>query len=267
MKKFKKPNARHGARGVGPSRGPSRPQHTSLPKGRPVVGFHAVRELLRVRPHAVAELWVRDKSSADLNEILESAAARRIPTSQRSAADLERILPVHQGVIAFAQDAPEMDWSALAKKSKATLVVLDEVGDPHNLGAILRTGWLFGIDGILIPEHRSAPLSAAVSKVAQGGVEHVPIVRESGLLETIKHLKTEGFWVLGLSHLGTQSLYKTEVPEKVIWVLGSESSGIRKPLERECDVLVRIPQRDSQASLNVSVAAGVALGFQASQSK
>lgn len=237
------------------------PEKNNGPKGRVVVGLHAVRELLKVRPQAITQLWVREgyRSSVELLQLVEFAEKVRVRPTLQSAAALDRITGSHQGVIAFASAEPELNFQALEKAKQSTLLVLDEVEDPHNLGAVLRTAWLFGAHGLLLPETRSASHSPAVSKVAQGAVEHVPIWQDSGLLETLKRLKSQGFWLFGLSHKGEGSLYKTEIPEKVIWVLGSESSGIRKPIERECDQLIKIPQVDPEASFNVSVAAAIAL--------
>ena len=172
---------------------------------------------------------------------------------------LDKITSNHQGVIAFTPEEPEADWRALESAETATLIALDEVEDPHNLGAVLRTAWLFGAAAILTPEHRAAQLSPAVSKVAQGAVEHVPVVRDSALPQQLEELKKHGFWVLGLSHKAKQSLYELEIPKKVVWVLGSEASGLRKSVEGACDDLISIPQAAPNASYNVSVAAAVAL--------
>lgn len=257
MKKFKKPdNRRH-------SRPNSRPhaQTAQLPRGRCVVGIHAVNELLKVRPRAVDQLWLREKYSdhPDLNAIFERAKVKQIRVQLQNPTVLDRVIASHQGVLAFTEEEPELDYSALEAADTATLVALDEVEDPHNLGAILRTAWLLGVDGVLTPEHRSAHLSPAVSKVAQGAVEHVPVERESALPETLKRLKEQGFWVLGLSHEAKQDLFSFEVPKKVIWVLGSESSGLRKSVAGACDDFVSIPQAAPEASYNVSVAAAMAL--------
>ena len=250
MKKFKK---------SAPRSAPSAPQ---IPKGRVVVGIHATRELFRVRPKSVTRLLLkRDyENHEDLVELKTRAEKTRVEITYVSPAELDKIANLHQGVVAYSSEEPELDITALEKSSAATLVVLDEVEDPHNLGAVLRTSWLLGVAGILTPATRSSPATATVSKVSQGAAEHVPIVRESGLLESLKRLKENGFWMYGLSHKGTKSIYDLELPPKVIWVLGSESSGIRLPIERECDELVQIPQVAKAASYNVSVAAGIALG-------
>jgi 23S rRNA (guanosine2251-2'-O)-methyltransferase len=227
-----------------------------------VAGVHAVRELLKVRARAVGEFWLRDgfDAHADLRELAELAERSRVRVTTVSTATLDRVVPVHQGVVAFALEDPELNFGDLKQLERSTLLVLDEVEDPHNLGAVLRTAWLFGVDGILTPENRAAPVSATVSKIARGAAEHVPVMRDTGLAESLKHLKEQGYWVYGLAAGGDKTLYDVEIPEKVIWVLGSESSGIRKPIERVCDELIAIPQADPDASFNVSVAAALAVG-------
>lgn len=272
MRKFRKPDSRKGGPGRGHGGGGGnrphgggggRPQpQGGFPKGRAVVGIHAVNELLKVRPHAVEHLWLRDgySSSAELAHIAEICQRHRIRPLSQAGSVLDKITSANQGVVAFASETPEISLAEIKKLEKATLIVLDEVEDPHNLGAVMRTAWLLGAQGVLTPETRAVSLNATVSKVAQGAAEHIPVMQESGLLETLKHLKSEGFWMYGLSHKGEGSIYSMEIPDKVIWVLGSESSGIRKPIERECDQLVAIPQSDPEASFNVSVAAALALG-------
>ncbi len=227
-----------------------------------MVGIHAVQELLKVRPNAVDQLWLRDQyiDHPDLARIFELAKKLRIQVKLHNPAVLDRVIASHQGILAFTQEQPELNWARLEKAETATLIALDEVEDPHNLGAIMRTAWLLGADGILTPEHRSAYLSPAVSKVAQGAVEYLPVERDNALPERLKRLKEYGFWVIGLSHKATQGLYGFEVPKKVVWVLGSESSGLRKSVEGACDDLISIPQGEANASYNVSVAAAMAMG-------
>ena len=273
MKKFKKSEAKSNpsnSRG-GPRRGPAPHRGQSVqrgaaavvkPKGRAVAGVHAVRELLKVRPHAIGEFWLRDgfEAHADLSDLADRAKRLRVKVTPHTPVALDKIVSVHQGVVAFALEDPELNFADLKALERSTLLVLDEVEDPHNLGAVMRTAWLFGVDGILTPENRSAPLSATVSKIARGAAEHVPVMRDTAVAESLKHLKEQGYWVYGLAAGGTKTLYDVEIPDKVIWVLGSESSGIRKPIERVCDELISIPQADPDASFNVSVAAALAVG-------
>ncbi len=276
MKKFKKPNSRtagtrpaqnKNSRPAKGARGPQRPPIRQAPapgqppKGRCVVGIHAVTELLKVRPRAIEELWMREKynDNAELNALFDSAKNLKVRVQMQNPAAMDRIIGSHQGVMAFTQDEPELDWEMLKNAETACLIALDEVEDPHNLGAVLRTAWLFGASGVLTPEHRAAHLSPAVSKVAQGAAEHIPVSRETNLPSQLEQLKKLGFWVLGLSHEAKQDLFTFEVPKKVVWVLGSESSGLRKSVSGACDDLIRIPQSAPEASYNVSVAGAVAM--------
>ena len=220
-----------------------------------------MNELLKVRGRDIEQLWLREnyEDHQELSDIFDHAKRKNVKVQLQNPNMLDKLVSAHQGVMAFTQEEPEADWAKIEASEKCILIALDEVEDPHNLGAILRTAWLFGAQAILTPEHRAANLSPAVSKVAQGAAEHVPVVRESALPERLKQLKEKGFWILGLSHKATQSLYKLEVPEKVVWVLGSESSGLRKSVEGACDELIAIPQASPEASYNVSVAAAVAV--------
>jgi 23S rRNA (guanosine2251-2'-O)-methyltransferase len=261
MKKFKKPKAHHRPGQRTESRN-SPSDSRELPKGRIVVGIHAVTELLKVRPRAISQVWLRDKyiDHPELSRLFDLFKSQKVRVELKNPAVLDRIIASHQGILAFTEEQPELDWPALEKAETATLVALDEIEDPHNLGAIMRTAWLLGARGILTPERRSAFLSPAVSKVAQGAAEHLPVEPDNALPERLKRLKDHGFWVLGLSHKASQNLFELEIPKKVVWVLGSESSGLRKSVEGACDDLISIPQVAAEASYNVSVAAAMALG-------
>lgn len=255
MKKFKKSEGRPHAR-------PRIIPKSSAPSGRCVVGIHAVEELLAVRPKAIDQFWLRENFSdhPPLKELFEKAKRLNVRIQTHPSGVLDKIVGSHQGVIAFTEQGPEVNWPELQAAQIATIIALDEVEDPHNLGAVLRTAWLLGAQAILTPDHRSAQLSPAVSKVAQGAVEHVPVVSDSALPQQLLEQKKYGFWVLGLSHKAKQSIYSFAIPDKVIWVLGSEAGGLRKSVEGVCDDLIAIPQLAKNASYNVSVAAAIALG-------
>jgi 23S rRNA (guanosine2251-2'-O)-methyltransferase len=228
-------------------------------RDRAVIGIHAVKEAIKVSK--VSTLWLRQgwDDSAELRSLEEFAKSRRIKIEEKSPTNLNNIAESHQGVVAFVTSRPTFDWDSLSNQKNSRLIFLDQVEDPHNLGAVLRTSWLMGCDAVFIPEARAVGLSPAASKVAQGAFEHIPIV-EGSLTQEIQEAKKRGFWVFGLSHKASKSIYSLQLPEKVAWVLGSESSGIRKPVERSCDELVQIPQNQSDASFNVSVAAALAIG-------
>lgn len=228
-------------------------------KGRAVIGIHAVKEAIRVSE--VATVWLRQgwKDSHELKQIEELARKAKIKIEERALGELHKIADSHQGVVAFVTSAPEFDWNSLKSEECERLIFLDGVEDPHNLGAVMRTAWLLGAKAVFVPDIRATGLSPSASKVAQGATEHVPLV-EGSLTDAVEEAKARGFWTFGLSHRASKSIYDLQLPEKVVWVLGSEASGIRKPIERACDELVAIPQLQSDASFNVSVAAAIALG-------
>ncbi|HEX4922575.1 MAG TPA: RNA methyltransferase [Bdellovibrionales bacterium] len=142
---------------------------------------------------------------------------------------------------------------------KQMLMALDGIEDPQNLGAILRTAWLLGVSGVFLPKGRASPLTAAACKAASGGAEHVPVEIHSNVAVPLKILKDKGFWVFGLSQHGTQSLWKTKIPDKLVWIVGGEASGLRSPSSKLCDELISLPQADADASFNASVAAALAI--------
>lgn len=255
-----RPHTRTSAR----SNNESRPHPSQRPvrdKARWVVGLHACGETLKVRPHSVRELWIRDdyKSSQSLRDLVELAEACSIELKAKAASQLDAVGSGHQGVALAALEAPSVDWDLLKAEGKAIVVVLDGIEDPHNLGSMLRTSWLTEVSAILIPEDRAVALTPAVCKVASGGAEHVPVEAHSNLATAIADLKEAGFWVYGLAEGGKNRPWDLKLPEKVAWVVGNESSGLRITSERACDELVRIPQAQTGSSYNASIALSMVL--------
>jgi 23S rRNA (guanosine2251-2'-O)-methyltransferase len=228
---------------------------------RPIVGFHSIREAVSVRPQTLKMAWVQAgyESSKDLRELVELFHEAKIRFELRPENDLSRLCQTHQGAAVFSSARPELDWDTLRNKEKSRILVLDGIEDPHNLGAILRTSWLMGVDAVVTPQDRAVGLTATVSKVASGGCEHVPVVQVSNFTTLLEDLKKQGYWVLGLSHLGKSTVFDLTMPEKVAWIVGSEDRGMRAATERVCDELVGIPQTSLAASYNASVAAAIAL--------
>jgi 23S rRNA (guanosine2251-2'-O)-methyltransferase len=227
---------------------------------RTTVGIHAVMEALRVHPTWAVELWLKEgfESHPQAKELLALAKKTAVRIQNKTQKQLDGLGSGHQGVALHLRQSPQLLENAL-KQQKVVCLALDQVTDPHNLGAILRSAWLFQAAAIYTPQDRSVSLTPTVCKVAQGGAEHVPVAAVSPLDQELKRLKEEGFWVFGLSHKADKTLFDLQLPEKVVWVLGAEGTGIRKPVERVCDELVSIPQASPAASFNVSVAAGLAL--------
>ena len=271
----------------GPSRGPVRSQltpgaarggrdhddsrsHDPHPRrdgARWVVGIHSCEETLKVRPKAIRELWLRQdwESSQQLRELADKAEHLRIKIHAKSPGQLDQIGGGNQGVALAVTENPELDWSSLEGEGSRLVLICDGLEDPQNLGSILRTAWLTGVDAVLIPEDRAVGLTPAVCKIASGGAEHVPVEAASNLPNEMQRLKEAGFWIYGLSEKGTRKPWEFKLPEKTAWVIGSEGSGMRITTERACDELVRIPQVASGSSYNASIAAAMALAETARQ--
>lgn len=240
-----------------------KPDKLSYPKNwRQVTGTHAINELLAMHPKSVQVVLLQTnwKSSAELRSLAEKLEFRKIKIEEKSEQQLQEISRSHQGAVAFSDLSLSFEYQTFNWNKNGLILALDGVEDTHNLGAILRTGWLMGVNGLIIPEDRAVGLTATVHKVACGGVEHVPVHRTNQFVTPFEALKKEGFWVFGLSHKAEKTIYDMQIPEKVIWVLGAEDKGLRSTTEKACDELVSIPQASPQASYNVSVSAALALG-------
>lgn len=232
---------------------------------RAVFGFHAVLARLRADPASVTEIYLdedrRDARAKDLALAAEKAgvALMRVPTKR-----LDGFYGGgrHQGVVAVAFEKPAregLEDLLDSLKEAPLLLVLDGVTDPHNLGACLRVADAAGVHAVIAPKDRAAGISAAVSKVASGAAESVPYYMVTNLARTLDELKERNIWIVGADERAERSLYESELPDAVAWVLGAEGEGMRRLTRERCDVLVKIPMRGSVASLNVSVASGLCL--------
>ncbi len=170
----------------------------------------------------------------------------------------------HQGVIAFvaAHEYSTVDdiFEAAEKSGRAPLIVVcDEISDPHNLGAIIRSAEAAGAHGIIIPKRRNAGLTGIVSKVSSGALEHIPVARVSNISAALADLKKRGVWVYGTGLGATASLYETDLRGAVAIVIGSEGDGMGRLVTENCDVVMSIPMLGKTQSLNASAAAAVVL--------
>jgi 23S rRNA (guanosine2251-2'-O)-methyltransferase len=193
-----------------------------------------------------------------------SAGAPRIEATDRES--LARLLPpgaVHQGLALLAEPLPASDLFAvcddLAEARQAMLVVLDQVTDPHNVGAILRSAAAFGAAAVIVTERHAAAETGVLAKAASGALEHVPLVPVTNLARAMDRLKEAGFWCIGLAAEAAQPLAAARLDGKIAIVLGAEGAGLRRLTRERCDLLVRLPTRGPIAQLNVSNAAAVAL--------
>jgi len=189
-------------------------------------------------------------------------AVHRIWTADDTdAAELTRIAgsPDHQGVVAEVDPYPYADADDLVDRPNALLVALDQVQDPHNLGAVARSAEAAGADGIVICDRRAASVTAAAAKASAGAVEHLPIARVANLAEFLTRAKDAGAWIYGAAAAAPAAYTATDLTGKVVLVLGSEGKGLRRLVAERCDALVSIPVRGRVASLNVSAAAAALL--------
>ncbi|WDV45440.1 23S rRNA (guanosine(2251)-2'-O)-methyltransferase RlmB [Clostridiaceae bacterium M8S5] len=170
----------------------------------------------------------------------------------------------HQGVIAFVAmhnyySVDDILDYAKAKEEDPFIVVLDEIADPHNLGAIMRTAECVGAHGIIIPKRRSVGLTATVAKTASGAMEYVKVSKVTNIADTIKYLKEKGIWVYGADMDGEDYYYNTNMKGPIALVIGSEGKGMKRLVKESCDLIVKIPMKGKVTSLNASVAAGILL--------
>ena len=162
---------------------------------------------------------------------------------------------IHQGVVADVLDYQYYDLEKVYQQNKTNrFIILDEITDPHNLGAILRTAEAAGIDAIIVSKRQQAPLNATVAKVSSGAIEHVPVVAVSNLNNTILKLKKMNFIIVGTDGSAEVSYQEMPKEQNIAVILGSEGSGIRPLVKSNCDLLVKIPMYGKINSLNVSVA-------------
>ena len=229
---------------------------------RQVAGTHAIIELLKTHPKSVEVVLLQSnwKSSTELRELADLLETLKIKIEVVSEQQIHDLCRSHQGAVAFSSLNLDFNYAEMGWENKAAVLALDGVEDAQNLGAILRTSWLMGVKGIIIPQDRAVGLTASVHKVACGGAEHVPLYRTNQFSAPFEDLKKAGFWVFGLSHKAKKTIYDLNIPDKVVWVLGAEDKGMRSPTEKICDELVSIPQLSQSASYNVSVSAALALG-------
>jgi 23S rRNA (guanosine2251-2'-O)-methyltransferase len=232
-----------------------------------VYGLHAINAVLERAPERVLELWLAqprdDARSRDLRERAQTAGLRVQSVAAEALAKLVGDV-AHQGAVAAVRPLKPWDEHDLLESlSQAAadplLLILDGVTDPHNLGACLRTADAAGVHAVLIPKDRAATVDGVVRKVAAGAAEFVPVASVTNLARTIDLLKERGIWVVGTDGEAAQTLYGADLKRPLALVLGAEGAGMRRLTRERCDFLVRIPMAGQVESLNVSVAAGVAL--------
>lgn len=261
-RKFEKEAPRH-----------KRPQAETEPKRREeprelpddvLVGRNAVTEALK-SGRGINKLWIASGDrEGSVAEIAALAKERGIVVQYVERAKIEALAGGHrhQGVLAYVAPVPYAELEDILKAAEAKgeapfLVLLDELEDPHNLGALLRTADATGVHGILIPKRRSVSLNATVAKTSAGAVEYVPVARIGNIAQTLKKLKEKGFWVAGADMDGKKAYYEADLTGPLVLVVGSEGKGMSRLTKEACDFIVRMPMVGRINSLNASVAGSI----------
>lgn len=231
-----------------------------------IEGRNAVIEALRTETTIDKIYIAKGETDKTLGHIASKARDMGIVVVEADRRKLDNMsrTHAHQGVIALAAVREYVSvqsiLDAAAEKGEAPLlVVCDEISDPHNLGAILRTAECAGAHGVIIPKRRSAGLTAVVAKTSAGAVSYMPVARVPNIATLLKDLKKQGVWVFGTAAEGTTTLYDADLKGAAAIVIGSEGDGMSRLVAENCDFLVSIPMKGKISSLNASAAAAILL--------
>jgi 23S rRNA (guanosine2251-2'-O)-methyltransferase len=227
-----------------------------------VYGRNAARELYR-GPRRVLETWVTERAAAQIPWLdagpRPQVKPERLLTEEAGTRD-------HQGVVAWCEPFRYADAYELARRESPLLVCLDQVTDPHNLGAVVRSAEGVGATGVIVPAHGSARVTPAVCRASAGAVEHVPIAVVPNLARYLGEIKSNELWAYAADSEGAVALWDADLTGGVALVFGAEGKGVRPLVRRTCDATIAIPLAGKVASLNVSVAAAVLL-FEAARQR
>lgn len=231
-----------------------------------IAGRNSVLEALKAGRSLNKILVAKGERQGSVREIISQARERGLIVQEVDTAKLDQLSVGvrHQGVVAMASpvayvEVDDILAAAYEKNEPPFLVLLDELADPHNVGAILRTADASGVHGVLIPKRRSCPLTQTVAKTSAGAVEHIPVARIGNVSQTLKALKKQGLWVVGADMDGTKNYYETDLTGPIVIVVGSEGEGMGRLTKEACDFIVKIPMRGQITSLNASVACSLLL--------
>jgi 23S rRNA (guanosine2251-2'-O)-methyltransferase len=199
-----------------------------------------------------------------LRIVVTEAMAKEFPAKGEviEGAALSRLLPagaVHQGVAMMVASLPEQPFNELRHHESGVIVVLDQVTDPHNVGAILRTAKALRALGVVMTERNAPPLGGVLAKAASGALDLLPIWKVTNLARALDELREAGFWTVGLDEHAPRFLSKADYPAKLALVMGAEGEGMRRLTQEKCDFLAKLPTDPAFSTLNVSVATALAL--------
>lgn len=229
-------------------------------------GRHPILEALRARRVRSLVVASGQKSAPILHEIFAAAGQQGVPIREAAATELDAISPGAntQGLAALVEiprleKMDDLITAALAAHGGAFILVLDQVQDPHNLGALLRTAEAAGVQAVVVPDRRSAPLSGTVAKTSAGALSYLPIVQVKNLVRALGELKQAGIWIVGLDASARIPLFEADLTVPLALAVGGEEGGLRRLTRDHCDLLLRLPMRGAIQSLNASVAGAIAM--------
>lgn len=231
-----------------------------------VEGRNAVIELLKSEREVNKVLVARGERQGSMNEIMKLAKQRRIVVTEVDKNKLDSYSETkhHQGVIAFVAPIEYVEVDDILAKARERgedpfLLICDEIEDPHNLGALIRSAEIAGCHGVIIPKRRATGVTEVVAKVAVGATEYVPIARVNNINETIQELKNKGVWIVGTDGSAKTLYYDQDLTGPIAIIVGSEGRGMSQLTMKNCDFLVKIPMMGKITSLNASVSGGIVL--------
>lgn len=267
MKGHASDGRRKGPRQGGQGRRPDSPRRDArAERGELLYGLHAVAAALRNPRRRLRRLYLSAQGEDALRAALDlSDALSRVPVTRLDSAGFANVLgedAVHQGAALDTQplSPPSLEESCLdIDKSHALVMLLDQVSDPRNVGAILRSAAAFGAAALVMTDRHAPPITGALAKAASGALETAPLVRVANLSRALELLGRAGYWRIGLASDGAETLAKALSPGPIALVMGAEGSGLRRLTREHCDVIARLPISSAVESLNVSAAAAIAL--------
>ncbi|MCD2452457.1 23S rRNA (guanosine(2251)-2'-O)-methyltransferase RlmB [Methylicorpusculum oleiharenae] len=232
-----------------------------------IYGLHSAQAALDYSAENILQVWVDShRQDKRLSEIIKQLGDLGLNTEKADRKKLDRLAggTNHQGIVIeiempAAKSEDELKTDLLNITTPPLFLVLDNVQDPHNLGACLRTADATGVNGVIITKDNATGITPTVCKVASGAAETVPVYQITNLARTLRWLKDQGLWILGAAGDGNQTIYQADLKVPMALVVGAEGKGLRRLTREECDMLVKLPMLGKIESLNLSVATGVFL--------
>lgn len=230
-----------------------------------VFGVHPLQQALSLGKRKCHKIVLeKGKSPARLASLLQLAESQRIRVETLPPESFRKKYGKlnHQGIVGYFSPLQTLELEALIEQAYQScthpaLVLADEIQDPQNLGALIRSAWVLGLQGLVLPKHRSAPLNETVAKCSAGAIESLPIASVSNLKQAAEVLKEKGFWIVGVDMEGDRACYEFDFNTPVALVIGGEEKGVRPILKKACDFTVSIPMAGELDSLNLSTAAAI----------